>query len=170
MNPLFDSALKLGIIKNVYVDADGVLADFDKKVGEIAGCHISTLPKGLMWKHVSRYIKDGGRFWYDLDKMSDADTLMSFLLGTGINIEILTAMGDMPSAYQDKIDWFAQYYPGVKVNIVKKSPDKAKFITGPTDILIDDRMKSIEPWVNAGGIGILHTSANDTISQLQRYL
>ena len=37
----------------------------------------------------------------------------------------------------------------------------------PNHILIDDRLVSIEPWVNAGGIGILHTSAVDTIEQLK---
>jgi hypothetical protein len=38
----------------------------------------------------------------------------------------------------------------------------------PNHILIDDREKSIQPWREAGGIGILHTSAADTISQLQK--
>ena len=33
-------------------------------------------------------------------------------------------------------------------------------------MLIDDRPKNIECWVNAGGIGILHTTADETIKQL----
>ena len=35
-------------------------------------------------------------------------------------------------------------------------------------ILIDDYSKNIEQWRAAGGIGILHTSAEDTIKQLQK--
>ena len=38
----------------------------------------------------------------------------------------------------------------------------------PDAILIDDRLKSIGPWRQKGGIGILHTDANETIRQLKR--
>ena len=34
-------------------------------------------------------------------------------------------------------------------------------------VLIDDREKNINAWVEAGGIGILHTSAANTIDQLK---
>ena len=34
-------------------------------------------------------------------------------------------------------------------------------------ILIDDRQINIDQWEDAGGIGILHTSTNNTISQLK---
>jgi len=33
--------------------------------------------------------------------------------------------------------------------------------------LIDDRQKNIDAWVEAGGIGIVHTSAANTIEQLK---
>ena len=35
------------------------------------------------------------------------------------------------------------------------------------NVLIDDRPKNIEAWENAGGIGILHTSAKETINKLK---
>jgi hypothetical protein len=35
-------------------------------------------------------------------------------------------------------------------------------------ILIDDMEQTIREWKNAGGVGILHTSASDTISQLKK--
>jgi hypothetical protein len=34
--------------------------------------------------------------------------------------------------------------------------------------LIDDYLKNIKEWEAAGGIGIHHTSPNNTISQLKR--
>ena len=34
-------------------------------------------------------------------------------------------------------------------------------------VLIDDRQKNIDAWIEAGGIGILHTSAANTINQLK---
>ena len=54
----------------------------------------------------------------------------------------------------------------VVVNLVRKSNDKAAY-AAPNHILIDDRSKSIQPWVAAGGIGILHTNAANTIRQLK---
>ena len=37
----------------------------------------------------------------------------------------------------------------------------------PNHILIDDRLSNIEQWRSQGGIGILHTSAVNTIQQLK---
>ena len=35
------------------------------------------------------------------------------------------------------------------------------------NVLIDDRPKNIEAWEAAGGIGIIHTSAKETIEKLK---
>jgi len=45
--------------------------------------------------------------------------------------------------------------------------DKFRFILNKGDILIDDSIKKIDPWNANGGIGILHTSASNTISKLK---
>ena len=48
--------------------------------------------------------------------------------------------------------------------------DKYKYATdksGKPNLLIDDFKKYIVPWEKAGGIAILHTSAEDTIRQLK---
>ena len=34
-------------------------------------------------------------------------------------------------------------------------------------VLIDDRQKNLDSWIEHGGIGILHVSAEDTINQLK---
>ncbi|MBP5699152.1 MAG: hypothetical protein J6W96_06470, partial [Alphaproteobacteria bacterium] len=46
------------------------------------------------------------------------------------------------------------------------SKDKQKY-GKPNDILIDDRPNNIEKWIKMGGIGILHTSAKETIRKLE---
>jgi hypothetical protein len=43
---------------------------------------------------------------------------------------------------------------------------KAKF-AAPNHILIDDMEKNITAWEAAGGIGILHKNATDTINTLK---
>jgi hypothetical protein len=49
--------------------------------------------------------------------------------------------------------------------------DKQKYATtnGKPNILIDDYIKNIKEWENAGGIGIHHLSPTQTIAQLKRY-
>ena len=100
--------------------------------------------------------------------MDDAMELWEFLLENFEHIEILTATGTTPKdAPEQKHTWVKNTLTGYKkINTVKSSRNKAEF-ADPTHILIDDRAQSIDPWVEAGGIGVLHTSAKDTIAQLK---
>ena len=50
--------------------------------------------------------------------------------------------------------------------ILRSADRKQEFATSDT-ILIDDRADNIQRWKDAGGIGIHHTSAENTIKQLQ---
>jgi len=56
------------------------------------------------------------------------------------------------------------------VHLVMRA-DKQKYATtgGKPNILIDDYIKNIKEWENAGGIGIHHLSPTQTIAQLKRY-
>jgi len=54
----------------------------------------------------------------------------------------------------------------VKVNIVGAGSEKAAFAT-PNTILVDDRNKVLNPFIAAGGIGVLHTSAANSIRILK---
>ena len=58
--------------------------------------------------------------------------------------------------------------PDNRVIFVTDGVDK-KQESGPNKILIDDSQKNINSWKSAGGIGILHTSNEDTIKQLMKY-
>lgn len=163
------------IIHVYQIDLDGVLANFAKSVKEI---YPSFLEGGTehdknmdreMWKAISKYQKNGGEFWYDMSPMEDAFELWDFVKAS--NPEILTACGNASfNAGPQKIKWVAKIFDkDTKVNLVEKSKDKAKFAT-PTTILIDDKMKSIQPFRDAGGIGILHTSAKNTIEELKKII
>ena len=158
-------------IEAIYVDADGVITDFDGYVLEKFGRRVADFnPKGRFWQHLTHHDTHVEKFFLNLPKMHDADVLMEYLLATGLPIRILTACGYTPAdAKEQKIEWFAKHYPNVECIVVSKSPDKAAYAT-PTTVLIDDRSKSIDPWMAAGGIGILHRSADETIETLGRLL
>jgi len=122
--------------------------------------------QNLMWKAVADYSRSGGRLWAELDMMPDGMVLWNYISKYD-NTEILTASGDPKyGAPEQKVEWVKRHFGDIKTNVVRQSKMKAEF-AAPNHILIDDMPKSIDPWVAAGGIGILHRSAADTINKLK---
>lgn len=155
----------------LYIDSDGVIADFDSKSVEIlGGKQIHEVPKGTLWAKINQYDKEVEPFFESLDLMPGAKRLIDFALGNFDTVKILTATGFTPAnGGEQKIRWYARHFPGLEVIVVKKSPDKAQY-AHPRAILVDDRSKSIDPWLSAGGIGILHTSVGNTIATLKGFI
>lgn len=152
----------------VFCDLDGVLADFEKKVSEINKIEFHKLPRGKMWPSISNYDKTVEPFFESLELMPDAMELIHFVRSNFINHAILTACGNTPrNAAEQKRNWCRKRFGDIVVKTVQDSHQKAQFAT-PKSILIDDRNKSIDPWVQAGGIGVLHKSAKDSIDQVKR--
>lgn len=152
------------------IDSDGVLADFSKRVDAILGESRSEVPKGVMWKEIERYNRKVEPFFESLDLMDGARDLVEFAQSNFSRVFVLTATGYTPTnGAEQKIRWYERHFPGLEVIVVSKSPDKAAYAT-PSTILVDDRLHSIDPWTAAGGIGLLHTSVEDTIERLRAYL
>lgn len=165
----------------IFVDLDGVLADFvagtNKAMSQVYGeDHIhdedeynrNSKYRSKMWTGLRKYQDEhGGEFWHELPLMKDAKQLWNYV--SQYPVEILTATGNPEyGAGEQKYRWVAQHIdPNVKVNLTRKSSEKAA-MAAPNHILIDDKEKSIQPWIQAGGIGILHTSAANSIAQLKK--
>lgn len=152
----------------IFVDLDGVLVDFDKQMERI-GFPRQTVEsdkkaKSKFWQTIGRMAKEGKPFWGVMDPMPDAAQLWNYV--KKYNPEILSATGHVGNATQEKHEWVKRYLGNVKVHLTRKSSDKAQ-LAAPNHILIDDREKSIQPWIAAGGIGILHKSAGETIRELK---
>lgn len=162
-------------IDTLFVDMDGVTNDFELKAAECVmmyyGIDMYESPKKIMWQAISKYQQlNGETFWYDLPIMPG--TMEFFELVKDYPVEILSAVGSKgfnanPQKYRSCVDHFN--IPKSRVNLVTSSTDKAQFAT-PKSILIDDRMKSIGPWRDAGGIGILHTSWEQSIAELRTFI
>lgn len=158
----------------LYCDMDGVLADFVEGVNRILNVEYSDENynsdpeyRTMMWKAVGKYSKEGGQLWAELNPMKDAKQLWNYV--EKYNPEILTAGGNPEyGAEAQKRQWVPwNIGSDVKVNVVRKSADKAQYAT-PDSILIDDQPKALDPFIAAGGIGILHTSAANTINELKK--
>lgn len=158
----------------IYVDIDGVLADFVKGVTEILipdydeeMYQSNPRYRNEMWDKVAEYSQNGGKLWAELPVMHDAMELWNFV--KPYNPQILSATGRREyGATTQKRGWIKQHIdPKVKVNLVQAARMKAEY-ANKGDILIDDQPKAINPWKDAGGVGILHTSAKDTIAKLKK--
>lgn len=155
----------------VAIDMDGVLADFSTGAKEMLGLDKDTADVRTFWSTLSRYDKNEQKFFLNLPVMEDAFDLMRFVHQNFKNYYILTASGYTPKdAPEQKREWVKKVFgPQIRVEVVKRSSDKANF-ADERSILVDDRMHSIGPWRSAGGIGILHTSAAQSIAELKPFL
>lgn len=152
----------------IFVDLDGVMADLDKLVKERTGKTFEQLRAtgSGFTKFVAAEREAGRTIFDDLDKMPGADYLWGYLVK--YNPDILTATGyPIEKATAEKIRWVMDNLSGYNQILTTTSGAEKKKYAAPNHILIDDRMKAIGPWREAGGIGILHTSTEDTISQLK---
>jgi len=108
------------------------------------------------------------RLFLNLDPLPDAWKLVDYCMNSGIHTEILTAAGTVNRTLviQDKIAWIRRHiHPHWIVVPTFKGSQKAAFAHEKA-VLIDDRPKNIYDWIEAGGIGILHKTADETIEQL----
>ena len=146
----------------IYCDMDGVLVDFDKGYKDLTGTEasFSTDPKQF-WEPIQ---KAGAAFWIKLKWMPDGKQLWNYI--DKYNPELLSAPSRDESSKIGKFVWVKRNVPGTKL-ILRQAERKQEFAT-PNSILIDDRKDNIQRWKDAGGVGIYHTSAADTIQQLKK--
>jgi hypothetical protein len=157
----------------VFVDLDGVLVDFVEGVQRLipdyseAKYQADSKYRSMMWKTIGAHQKQGNEFWLELNPMQDASILWNYV--KQYDPQILTATGGSGyGAGEQKKRWVSKHLgSNVVVNLTQRADEKAQH-AGPNRILIDDKQKAIGPWEAAGGIGVLHTGAANTIDQLKK--
>ena len=158
---IFEEDVKEKADYKIYCDMDGVIVDFDKGYKELTGTEASfDTPKEEFWTPIQ---KAGAEFWIKLQWMPDGKQLWNYI--KPYNPQLLSAPSRDESSKIGKFVWVKRNVPGTKL-ILRSAERKQEFAT-PNSILIDDRADNIQRWKDAGGIGILHTSAADTIQQLK---
>ena len=148
----------------IYCDMDGVLVDFEEGYKQLTGKDIKgnhVNGDSDFWGPISRA---GAAFWIKLKWMPDGKQLWNYI--KQYNPQLLSAPSREESSKIGKFVWVKRELPGVKL-ILRSAERKQEFAT-PKSILIDDRKDNIDRWKEAGGIGIYHTSAADTIQQLKK--
>lgn len=150
----------------VYCDMDGVLCDFEDRFKEFTGMscreYETKYSTKAFWDAIG---KEGVEFWSKMPWMDDGKQLWDYI--AKYNPTMLSAPSWDPSSKIGKREWVKENLtPNTDVILVNKK-DKQLY-AGENKILIDDRTDNISDWKNAGGIGILHKTATQTINELKK--
>ena len=149
---------------HLYLDCDGVLADFDAGAVQVLGATPAAFEKkhgrGEFWKRLAR----ASDFYGSLPEMPDAQRM--FRAVKHLNPTILTGLPLGKWAAPQKERWAARHFPGVPI-ITTMARDKHLHMEGG-DVLVDDRENHRALWENAGGIFVHHKSAETSLRELKR--
>lgn len=147
--------------RTLFLDLDGVFADFEGAVEALFGTPFAEVPRRPMWKR----IQAARGFWSGLVLLPGADRLWAHVAP----FDPVFLTGILPSdrtCVPAKIAWVRQHFRTERV-ICCHSRDKPSH-GKPGDVLVDDRAANVDAWTAMGGIGVLHRSVEDTIARLRQ--
>lgn len=122
---------------NIYIDMDGVLADFNSEKNAL-----------------QRFAFERG-FFKKLHVLNDSG-IMQLLANKNINVFILSASPNK-QADKDKRAWLRYYYPQIRKNHIifcRVGENKADFMKTEQGILLDDYGKNCEQWRARGRVAV----------------
>lgn len=167
----------LKIMPHLYLDMDGVQADF---MGQWENMY--NLEKYKNARNLDDAIKvlansserEVYEFFRDLPLLPGGSKLISWLKINKIPYTVLSAPLRGPykdASIQGKKEWLDKYNPGTSNNAIFTS-GKYKYATSnhQPNILVDDNDKYLDEWKEKHGIGIKHTDETTdlTIKQLKQ--
>ena len=147
----------------VYVDLDGVVADFvsglcarkgwdnpywnEENHGKWEICELM----GERWEDVEQELDYS--FWVGLDVMDDADDIMRFARGLSREVAFYSTLGwGRGGAGEGKRDWVKKWFPGVSLLLIGIGE---KWEGVGAGWLLDDRGVGVREWRRRRGRGIL---------------
>jgi hypothetical protein len=150
--------------RRLFLDADGVLADFDGGARRLLGMTPREFEakhgRGAFWKR----LEDARNFYGTLPEMPDAPLLFDAV--RHLQPTILTGLPLGSWAAPQKVEWAAAHFPGVPI-ITCMARDKHKHMH-PGDVLVDDRENHRKAYEAAGVIFVHHRNAADSLRQLAK--
>lgn len=162
----------------IYCDMDGVLVDFMKGAEAVLGHPFeSSVLDSVKEQDYDKILALKESFWVNLPPMPGMRELWRVV--NKYNGHILSAKaswernrGTKEYSRIGKLIWIKRHLqiPLSRVHIVERK-DKQRFATseqGP-NLLIDDHSKNIREFQAAGGIGVYHTSLEQTLMALQKF-
>lgn len=147
----------------LFLDCDGVLADFVSGATKVLGVHPDEYEKMFGEDAMWTCIEQTHNFFGTLEPMPDAFELFDAV--SHLNPIILTGRPRGEWSIRQKFLFRDKYFPDTEM-IICRSKDKIKHAK-PGDIIVDDFVKWQHVWEKGGGIWVLHTSAKESIEKLK---
>lgn len=149
----------------VFLDCDGVLADFDKGATKILGMPPAEYERRFGLKRFWATLAATPDFFNTLELLPDAMELFEAV--RPLKPVILTGLPRGAWAEPQKRRWAERHFPGVEV-ITTTAALKREHCS-PGDALVDDRDKYRHLWEQAGGVFIHHRNAKNSVRLLHEH-
>lgn len=147
---------------HVFLDCDGVLADFDTYAEAYFGMpprqYEATMGADRFWAE----LEAKGDFYRNLPLMPDAADLVNAVRHLAPTILTGCPRGNWAEA--QKVAWAHEHFPGIPV-ITCRSADK-RLHAKPGDVLVDDWPQHRHRWIEMGGVFISHFDAATSLAAL----
>ena len=151
--------------RQLFLDCDGVLADFNHGAAAVLGMQ----PKAFEKRHGI------GRFWAKLARTPDFYFGLPLLPGATelfdavkhLDPVILTGLPQGGWAADQKVRWAAKHFPGTRIITTNARNKRAHGKAG--DVLVDDMLKHAHLWEEMGGVFVHHRSVEETLERLKHY-
>ena len=158
-------------ISKIYLDMDGVIADFDGRYKQLYKIYPSEADTYKVFDgFFAQFIAD--EQFAKLDLLPDAVELIEYLKTLSIPTEILSSTSSErrdADIRKQKLEWLDNHGITFPVNLVPGKRLKKDY-SNPNVLLIDDTSVNIDQWRKEGGIGILHTDTLTTLNILKMYV
>lgn len=149
--------------RELFLDCDQVLANFDGRAEQLFGMAPRQARKQIGAEAFWNVIRSDGDFFLKLPVLSEGKRLYDAV--KHLRPTILTGTPpEVPEAAAQKREWAAKHFPGTPI-ITCESADKRNYMHAG-DVLVDDWPKYRRLWEEAGGVFILHESADKSIRQV----
>jgi hypothetical protein len=148
----------------LFLDADGVLADFDAGATALLGMTPHEFEARHGRREFWRRIAKAPNFYGTLPEMPDARRLFDAV--EHLKPTILTGLPLGNWAAPQKVKWAAEHFPGVPI-ITCMARDKHRHMSAG-DVLVDDRENHRAAYEKEGVVFIHHASAEDSLRQLAK--
>ena len=153
----------------IYLDMDGVLADFFSEYAKLAGVSdYRDIPPAKQDPTLNKMV--GTDFFSRLPKFPTADSLVKLVLKYVKSYGICSSplRGDFKNSEQHKRIWIKKHLnpQPAEVIITNQKERHAVNSDGSPNILIDDRGVNIVAWRSRGGIGIKYQADEDSLDKV----
>lgn len=143
-------------MKTIFLDLDGVLADFCGGISEVFGCDLRNVPQWDIPGYLKMQPEDfwdeiklrGRYFWSELDKYEWSDALFTVANRVADQVYFLTSPIKDPNCHKGKMEWVRKHYPGMVSRTILTG--HKGLLSAPDRLLIDDGTHNIEMFEGMG--------------------